>query len=70
VVTKDVPQHCTVVGIPGRVVRREGVPVVKIDLRHDELPDPLRDAISNISSKISEVERRLSLLEEQLKKQK
>lgn len=70
VVTKDVPHNCTVVGIPGRVVKREGVPVVKIDLRHDEMPDPLRDAITNVSSKISELERRLALMEEQLKKQK
>ena len=70
VVTKDVPQNCTVVGIPGRVVKREGLPVVKTDLRHDELPDPLRDAITNISDKISELDRRLALLEEQVKKQK
>jgi hypothetical protein len=51
-------------------VKREGVPVPKIDLRHDELPDPLRDAITSISNKISELERRLALLEDQLKKQK
>ena len=70
VVTKDVPQNCTVVGVPGRVVRREGLPVVKTDLRHDELPDPLRDAINNITGKISELDRRLALMEEQLKKQK
>jgi serine O-acetyltransferase len=70
VVTKDVPSNCTVVGIPGRVVKREGVPVLKTDLRHDELPDPLRDAITNISTKISDLERRLILLEDQLKKQK
>jgi len=70
VVTKDVPQNCTVVGIPGRVVKREGVPVPKIDLRHDELPDPLRDALRTVSEKLSELDRRLSLLEDQLKKQK
>jgi serine O-acetyltransferase len=70
VVTKDVPPNCTVVGVPGRVVKREGVPVVKTDLRHDELPDPLRDAITNITDKLSEMDRRLALLEEQLKKPK
>ena len=70
VVTKDVPQNCTVVGVPGRVVKREGVPVIKTDLRHDDLPDPLRDAINNISEKISDLDRRLALMEEQLKKQK
>ncbi len=70
VVTKDVPPNCTVVGVPGRVVKREGVPVVKTDLRQDELPDPLRDAITNITDKLSEMDRRLALLEEQLKKPK
>jgi hypothetical protein len=44
--------------------------VLKTDLRHDDLPDPLRDAITNISNKISDLERRLALLEELLKKQK
>ncbi|MEI6796122.1 MAG: serine O-acetyltransferase, partial [Methanomassiliicoccales archaeon] len=39
VVVKDVPPHSTVVGIPGKVVKREGVDI-KIDLRHDDLPDP------------------------------
>jgi serine O-acetyltransferase len=70
VVTKDVPSNCTVVGVPGRVVKREGVPVLKTDLRHDELPDPLRDTLKAISDKLSDLDRRLALLEDQLKKVK
>ena len=27
VVVKDVPPNCTVVGVPGRVVKKEGMPV-------------------------------------------
>jgi len=38
VVIADVPGSCTVVGIPGRVVVREGQRVDAIDLHHEDLP--------------------------------
>jgi serine O-acetyltransferase len=62
VVVKDVPPNSTVVGVPGRVVKREGT-AVKVDLRHDELPDPLRDAIMQLTNNISELDHRLERLE-------
>ena len=62
VVVKDVPPDSTVVGVPGRVVKREGA-TVKVDLRHDELPDPLRDAIMQLTNNISELDHRLERLE-------
>jgi serine O-acetyltransferase len=62
VVIRDVPPDSTVVGVPGRVVRREGA-CVKVDLRHDELPDPLRDAIMQLTNNISELDHRLERLE-------
>src|SRR5699024_11722864 len=40
VVLKDVPDHSTVVGIPGRVVKQNGQKVPK-KLAHHELPDPV-----------------------------
>jgi len=61
-VIRDVPPDSTVVGVPGRVVRREGA-CVKVDLRHDELPDPLRDAIMQLTNNISELDHRLERLE-------
>src|SRR5699024_1092645 len=39
VVLKDVPDHATVVGIPGTVVKQHGKKVRK-DLDHHKLPDP------------------------------
>ncbi|OPY34626.1 MAG: serine acetyltransferase [Methanomassiliicoccales archaeon PtaU1.Bin124] len=69
VVVKDVPPNSTVVGVPGRVVKREGV-VVKTDLRHDELPDPLRDTIMDLTNHIAQLDHRIELLEERLKKEK
>jgi len=62
VVIRDVPPDSTVVGVPGRVVRREGA-CVKVDLRHDELPDPLRDAMMQLTNNISELDHRLERLE-------
>ena len=62
VVIRDVPPDSTVVGVPGRVVKREGA-CVKVDLRHDELPDPLRDAIMQLTNNISELDHRLERLE-------
>ncbi|MEM0449448.1 MAG: serine O-acetyltransferase [Methanomassiliicoccales archaeon] len=67
VVIKDVPPNSTVVGVPGKVVRRDGQPV-KVDLRHDQLPDPLLDAFSDLSNHLVELERRIRELEEKLGK--
>lgn len=68
VVVKDVPPNSTVVGIPGKVVKRDGE--MKIDLRHDLLPDPLVDAFMNVFNNIAELENRVSELEKLVKKEK
>ncbi len=69
VVIKDVPPNCTVVGIPGKVVKRNGVKEApKIDLRHDQLPDPLLDTLNDILSKIDDLDQRLEELEGRLSK--
>jgi len=69
VVVKDVPPNCTVVGVPGRVVKKEGVSV-KIDLRHDELPDPLRDTLIQLSSQLTVLDQRIERIENALEKGK
>lgn len=44
VVLNDVPDGCTVVGIPGRIVKRAGQKVGQArNLDHVHLPDPVRD---------------------------
>ena len=46
VVLKDVEENSTVVGIPGRVVSRDGRRVhPERDLEHADLPDPIRDKL-------------------------
>ncbi len=65
VVVKDVPHDSTVVGVPGKIVKRNGES--KVDLRHDLLPDPLVDALKDIVHNIHELEHRISELEESLR---
>jgi serine O-acetyltransferase len=69
VVIKDVPPNSTVVGIPGRVVKRDGVPV-KVDLRHDQLPDPLVGAFHDINHHMIELEKRIMEIEAERSKEK
>ncbi len=64
VVVKPVPPHCTVVGVPGRIVRVAGQPVSKeIDLQHGDLPDPVSEAILSLTATIDRLEARIARLE-------
>jgi serine O-acetyltransferase len=69
VVVKDVPSNCTVVGVPGRVVKKEGIPV-NIDLRHDQLPDPLRDTLIQLTNQLTVLDERIERIENALEKGK
>jgi serine O-acetyltransferase len=62
VVIEDVPAHTTVVGNPGHPVRVEGKPVEGPDTDWIHLPDPIADAIKELSDRIAAVERRLAEL--------
>ncbi len=68
VVVKDVPPNTTVVGIPGRVVKRNGEREKVLDLTQENLPDPLIDTIADLMNSISTLERKVEELEEKLKK--
>lgn len=59
VVLSDVASHCTVVGVPGRVVRRFGS---KDDLlAHQNMPDPVVEAIATLNARINYLERQLKV---------
>lgn len=73
VVVKDVPNDCTVVGIPGRVVKRNGCRVLNENFdasRHREnMPDPVeeasllnREGIAGNARRIEELERQIAEL--------
>ncbi len=53
VVVKPVPDNCTVVGIPGRVVRTRGENGV---LEHGTLPDPEGQAMEDLTQRVVELE--------------
>lgn len=53
VVTKDVPNNCTVVGVPGQITKRDGVNIDKKEvLRHDDIPDCFGKEISKLQSEV------------------
>ena len=65
VVLKDAPPHCTVVGVPGRIVRRRGPDGEVIELEKEKpqitldqinLPDPVADEIKNLHQRIESLE--------------
>lgn len=75
VVVKDVPDDCTVVGIPGRVVRRNGCRVVAENYEKSKhrlsMPDPVeeqsrmnREAIRSNKRRIRELEQQVAGLAE------
>lgn len=62
VVLQDVPDGCTVVGVPGKIIKRHGVSTEK-ELRHDDLPDPVRDKFTELQKEIDSLKKRLASLE-------
>ncbi|MFU8891400.1 MAG: serine O-acetyltransferase [Anaerosomatales bacterium] len=60
VVVNDVPPNCTVVGIPGRVVVREGRKIDAVDLHHEDLPDPVVEMFRCMQRRIDRLEARLA----------
>jgi len=63
VVVNTVPAHATVVGVPGKVVKGEGLhtpsgkPIVPLD--HANLPDPLFRALSTLLEHVEKLEQKL-----------
>jgi serine O-acetyltransferase len=66
VVVKDVPPHCSVVGIPGKIVKNkqttlsEDAPLHGIDLEHHLIPDPVGRAMACMLERIAVLERQLA----------
>lgn len=62
VVVRSVPDHSTVVGIPGRVVAIKGVAISEEEetmLEHGKLPDPVGQALSSLHTRIASLEKQL-----------
>ena len=63
VVLKEVPPYCTVVGVPGRIVRQHGERVT--EEMDQKIPDPISDELDKLTARIDELERRLAEKNEQ-----
>ena len=59
VVIRDVPEHSTVVGVPGRIakIKDRSFPGMKLD--HTHLPDPLIERLENLQHEIDVLEQHL-----------
>lgn len=67
VVLKEVPPNCTVVGVPGRIVRMNNMRHEEVDLNHGDLPDPVNEDIRNLQRANSELTNRLLDMEREIK---
>ena len=54
VVLSEVPPGSTVVGVPGRVVKRDNVRVPQLDLDQVGLPDPVKADIQQLKEELKE----------------
>ena len=67
VVLSEVPPNSTVVGVPGRVVKRNNVALPQESMNQVELPEPVREDIAGLQRANSELTNRLLELERQIK---
>ena len=67
VVLKEVPPNSTVVGVPGRVVRRENVEVQVCDLDQVHLPDPIELELQRLQQENEALRERIETIEKQIK---
>lgn len=61
VVLNDVPPYSTVVGIPGKIVARNGLRVTD-NLDHRSMPDPISDMIKSMQEQINALKDEVELL--------
>lgn len=64
VVLKDVPPNSTVVGIPGRVVIRDGVKIRR-DLNHSDLPDPVSDKLATLEQEVVRLQMEMTAMKKE-----
>ena len=63
VVIGEVPPNCTVVGVPGRIVKRDNVKIPRSDMDQVHLPDPVKEDITVLQHENTELVNRVTELE-------
>ena len=69
VVLEEIPESCTAVGIPAKIVRKEGKKV-ETDLDQIHIPDPVAQEIKRLEERLAALEAELSELDSVAKKKK
>ena len=67
VVLEEVPPNCTVVGVPGRIVRRGNKKVPRTDMDQVHLPDPVLDDIRKLQEENIRLNRELKRLVKEIR---
>ena len=68
VVLKEVPPDSTVVGVPGRVVKRHNVALPQEELDQVHLPDPVMEDLAQLQQENEKLANRLIDLEQEVRK--
>ena len=67
VVLNEVPPNCTVVGVPGRIVKMGTLKIPRSDMDQVNLPDPVTSDITQLQRDNVRMKERISQLESKLK---
>lgn len=67
VVLEEVPPNCTVVGVPGRIVKRDNMKVPRSDMDQIHLPDPIMEDITGLRQENSKLCNRVIDLENKIR---
>lgn len=59
VVLEEVPANCTVVGVPGRIVKQDNVRILSEALDQIHLPDPVKNDLTALKQENEELRRKL-----------
>ena len=68
VVLSEIPPNSTVVGIPGRVVKREDIRLPRLDLDQTHLPDPVLNDINVLKQENEELKKLVKSLVDKVEK--
>lgn len=70
VVLEEVPANCTVVGVPGRVVKKNDISIPHEKLDQVHLPDPVKDDLNTLQKANCELTNRLFEMENEIRRLK
>lgn len=68
VVLEEIPDNCTAVGIPAKIVRKEGMRVDDLDQIH--IPDPVAQELARLEARLGELSEQLETLKAEAPKKK